>query len=209
MTPAALVPACVAPALGGAAPTWSYTELTHNQDNQATDGIWRVTGPRTLCHLDVWPLNLIAQDDSPAHSPGAPAARPTGGRTVLLDWAFVGEGAVGEDIANLIPDCVADGLIPGELLPEISAAVIEGYLAGARDAGAALGEDELRRSVAATGAAKYCWLAPLMLTRLAVGGRVGSAAYDVDHDPRAVLRRRTGLFEHLVSWSEQILSPAR
>ncbi|MFJ2633439.1 aminoglycoside phosphotransferase [Streptomyces sp. NPDC087422] len=374
MTPATLVPSWVASALGGAAPTWSYTELTHNQDNQATDGIWRVTGPdgsavlkvcvpkgsgswqtspeprhwnhwrreplayrdgltatvfadagidgprllaaderadgsfalwledvtgvpgsqwpverlaafahglgfaqarwtgrlpaepwlsrgwlrqyveskslpaelpwdlpdaaavwpaalrtglrrmweqrdtllaaaesgpRTLCHLDVWPLNLIAQNDSPAHSPGAPAARPAGGRTVLLDWAFVGEGAVGEDIANLIPDCVADGLIPGALLPEISAAVIEGYLAGARDAGAALGEDELRRSVAAAGAAKYCWLAPLMLTRLAVGGRVGSAAYDVDHDPLAVLRRRTGLFEHLVSWSEQILSPAR
>ncbi|WP_188282713.1 hypothetical protein [Streptomyces sp. CBMA29] len=116
---------------------------------------------------------------------------------------------MGEDIANLIPDGVADGLIPREPLPEISATVIEGYLAGARDAGAALGEDELRRSVAAAGAATYCWLAPLMLTRLAVGGRVGSAAYDVDHGPLAVLRRRTGLFEHLVSWSEQILSPAR
>lgn len=169
------------------------------------------TGPRTLCHLDVWPLNLIAQDDSPspARAPGAQAARPTGGRTVLLDWAFVGAGAVGEDIANLIPDTVADGLIPGELLPEISTAVIEGYLAGARDAGATLDEDELRRSVAAAGAAKYCWLAPLMLTRLAVGGRVGSAAYDVDRDALAVLHRRIGLFEHLVSWSDQIFAPAR
>jgi hypothetical protein len=167
-------------------------------------------GSRTLCHLDVWPLNLIAQDDSPVpeRAPGAPAVRPAGGRTVLLDWAFVGEGAVGEDIANLIPDCVADGLIPGELLPEISAVVIEGYLTGARDAGAALDEDELRRSVAAAGAAKYCWLAPLMLTRLVAGSRVGSAAYDVDRDPAAVLRRRIGLFEHLVSWSEQILGPA-
>jgi hypothetical protein len=91
------------------------------------------------------------------------------------------------------------------LLPEISETVIEGYLAGLRDAGARPDEDVLRRSVAATGAAKYCWLAPFMLTRLATGVRVGSVAYDADHDDLAVLRRRTGLFEHLVDWSEQIL----
>lgn len=151
------------------------------------------SGPRTLCHLDVWPLNLIGAD--------------TGGtrRTVLLDWAFVGEGGIGEDIANLVPDCVADGLMPTELLPEISDTVIDAYLTGLRDGGHRADADVLRHSVAAAGAAKYCWLAPLMLIRLASGAPVGSPSYDVGGDDTAVLRRRIGLFEHLVSWSEQIL----
>lgn len=152
------------------------------------------SGPRTLCHLDVWPLNLIAADE------GAGPAR-----TVLLDWAFVGEGGVGEDIANLIPDCVADGLMPADRLAEISEAVITGCLTGLRDAGRPIGEDDLRRAVAAAGAAKYTWLAPLMLTRLAAGAPVGSASYDVGGDDVSVMRRRIGLFEHLVAWSASVL----
>ncbi|HEY5832495.1 hypothetical protein [Streptomyces sp.] len=54
---------------------------------------------------------------------------------------------------------------------------------------------------------EYCWLAPLMLTRLASGTPVGSASYDVGGDDATVLPRRIGLFGHLVSWSEQILGP--
>ena len=84
------------------------------------------SGPRTLCHLDVWPLNLLTATGG-AVGPATGAGR----RTALLDWAFVGE-----DIANLIPDCVADGLMPAELLPEISDTVIRCYLAGLRDAAA-------------------------------------------------------------------------
>jgi hypothetical protein len=160
------------------------------------------SGPRTLCHLDVWPLNLIAGGE-PALPDGARA--PSGTRTVLLDWAFAGEGGVGEDIADLIPDCVADGLMSAGLLPEIAESVTSAYLRGLRDAGLRADEDALRRTVAAAGAAKYCWLAPLMLTRLAAGGPVGSQTYDAGGDNEAVMRRRIGLFEHLVAWSEQVL----
>ncbi|MDX6354501.1 MAG: hypothetical protein QOF98_1404, partial [Streptomyces sp.] len=197
------------------------------------------SAPRTLCHLDVWPQNLIAADTTPAPDPATASPQPAGPtpptartaptaqstrtarspraaqttpsnathrRTVLLDWAFVGEGGIGEDIANLIPDCVADGLMPTDLLPEISEAVITAYLGGLRDGGHRIDEGELRQAVAAAGAAKYCRLAPLMLTRLAGGTPVGSVSYDVGGDDTAVLRRRIGLFEHLSDWSSRILA---
>src|SRR4029453_4931265 len=80
--------------------------------------------PQTACHPDGWPRNLIAR--------GGPGAE-----IVLRDWAFAGAGAVGEDVGNLIPDSVADGLIDPALLPEIEAAVTGGYLAGLRAGGGA------------------------------------------------------------------------
>jgi hypothetical protein len=71
--------------------------------------------PRTVCHLDVRPNNLIA--------------RP-GGEIVFLDWAFVGDGAVGEDVGNLVPDAVFDPFLPHELLGELDARLSLAYLAG-------------------------------------------------------------------------------
>lgn len=69
--------------------------------------------PSTICHRDVWPMNLLAEPDG----------------VVLLDWVFTGHGAIGEDIGNLIPDCVADGLMDAAL-PDITDACVTGYPAG-------------------------------------------------------------------------------
>src|SRR5204862_370442 len=94
--------------------------------------------PRTVCHLDVWPSNLI--EDGPA--------------TVLVDWSFAGEGGLGEDAANLIVDSVADGLMDAAVLPEIVAGVTEGYLAGLRDGGRTGSPDAVPRGSAVAGTAK-------------------------------------------------------
>jgi hypothetical protein len=145
--------------------------------------------PRTLCHLDVWPMNLIGDGD----------------RSVLLDWAFTGEGALGEDIANLIVDSVADGFIDTALLPEIEAATTDGYLRGLRDGGWRGSDDDVRRAIALTGAAKYAWLAPAMLTVAARGvARGGSPSYDPESTAAQVRIRRGRLLELLVDWVERL-----
>ena len=85
-------------------PGRSGTRLRQLWDGQDRALAAAEAAERTLCHLDVWPANLI--DDA--------------GTSVLLDWAFAGEGAVGEDIANLIVDSLTDGLMDVALLPEIA-----------------------------------------------------------------------------------------
>jgi hypothetical protein len=146
--------------------------------------------PRTLCHLDVWPANLVARGSAGAD-----------GVTVLLDWTFVGEGALGEDAANLIVDSVTDGLMPAGLLPEIEAEVTDGYLEGLRAAGWAGSEDEVRRAIAICGAAKYSWFAPSRLGAAIRGGR-SRGAYGGDDSAVAGLARLAGLLELLARWSD-------
>ncbi len=147
------------------------------------------TLPQTICHLDVWPMNLIHRDGQP----------------VLLDWSFTGRGAIGEDLANLIADTFLDGLQPVERLAETENALTDAYLTGLAEAGHR-DEAATRKAIAATGAAKYCWLAPTMLTGLAAGTPIASANYDAAED-EAVLERRRPIFDMLVRWARTALDP--
>jgi hypothetical protein len=141
-------------------------------------------GERTLCHLDVWPANLV--DDA--------------GASVLLDWSFVGEGAIGEDAANLILDSCSDGLMDAALLPEIAETVTDGYLRGLRDAGWPGSGDAARAAIAACGAAKYSWFAPWFVTR-AVRDHLGPSSYGQDRSAAAAVRRVTGLVTLIAEWA--------
>jgi hypothetical protein len=140
--------------------------------------------PRTLCHHDVWPMNLVVAVDGP----------------VLFDWAFVGPGPVGEDAANLILDTFLDGLVEVSALDEVAALVADGYrdgLAGRVDAAT------VRRAIAATGAAKYAWLAPAMLTWVA-RQRPGTPNYD-QRDPAAMFTGRRAPLQLLTTWARTTL----
>ena len=144
--------------------------------------------PRTVCHLDCWPANLIEESS---------------GGSVLLDWAFVGEGAVGEDPANLIVDSVTDGLMDAALLPEIAEAVSDGYIRGLSDGGqhAAGTADDVRRAIATCAAAKYNWLGAAAIGS-AVRGRARKPSYNQDDSAEETLRRISGLAALLADWAD-------
>ncbi len=140
---------------------------------------------RTLCHLDVWPANLID---------GA-------GTSVLLDWSFTGDGAVGEDVANLIIDSCTDGLMDVALLPEIAESATDGYLGGLRDGGWTGSADAVRTTIGASGAAKYSWFAPAVAGR-AARDHIGQSSYGQDTSATAAARRVTGLVTLIADWAE-------
>jgi Phosphotransferase enzyme family len=140
---------------------------------------------RTLCHLDVWPANLIDSQ----------------GRSVLLDWSSVGEGAVGEDVSNLILDSFADGLMDAELLPEVAETTTDRYLQGLRDGGWSGSPDRVRTAIAACGAAKYSWLGPAILGR-AVRDDLGTSSYNRDGSAESVVRRVAGLLALIADWAQ-------
>jgi hypothetical protein len=109
--------------------------------------------PRTVCHHDLHPKNLFAVERA----------------TVLLDWAFVGIGALGEDAGNLIPDTVLDFHQPADALGALHEFVVDGYLSGLDAAGWRGDPALVRLGVAALVAAKYAWIVPAMLGAVQAG----------------------------------------
>ena len=147
--------------------------------------------PRTLCHLDFWPKNLIRQPD---------------GQIVLLDWAFAGLGAIGEDAGNLVPDAVFDHFVPAADLPALEQAVYEGYLAGLRAAGWR-DDPRLVRLGMWSSSVKYDWLAALTLAQVAQERqrRYGGEG-EVDARFKFAERSRALLFN--AGWARQALDLA-
>jgi hypothetical protein len=97
--------------------------------------------PRTLCHLDFYPGNLLGKDAE-----------------VIIDWAYCGLGALGEDPGNLVPDTMFDGFVEPSLAGELEQAVWEGYLTGLRDSPWRGDEREVQWVFLASPVIKYTWI---------------------------------------------------
>jgi hypothetical protein len=100
--------------------------------------------PRTLCHFDAWRTNLFAR------------ASPEGQeQTVAIDWAFVGIGAVGEEINPLVWASLTFFEIEPEEARALDPIVFEEYLAGLREAGWQGDAGQVRFGYAASAALRY------------------------------------------------------
>jgi hypothetical protein len=153
--------------------------------NELLDLIERL--PRARCHLDLWVSNVIR--------------RPTG-EIALLDWAFTGDGALGEDIGNHIPDAVFDLFWPAEQLPELVEVCIENYLDGLAEAGWR-GDPDLVRLAIAASCVKYAWLLPGNLSR---ASDPTQRAYHREVDAQHLFQQRGLAFALLVDWCDQALA---
>jgi hypothetical protein len=80
--------------------------------------------PQTLCHLDLFRRNLFARKTADGSS-----------QTVAIDWAFVGRGAIGEELVPLVLASVAFNEVDLAQAQALEDIIFEGYLDGLRDAG--------------------------------------------------------------------------
>jgi Phosphotransferase enzyme family len=119
--------------------------------------------PRCLCHHDAFRRNLIG-----VRTPGGQD------RTVAIDWAGVGIGAIGEDLAGLVGISLQFLDASMAQAADLDRVAFEGYVAGLRDVGATIDASRVRFGYAAA--------ASLLL---GVGGAAGWLAWLVE-DPAHV-----------------------
>jgi hypothetical protein len=142
--------------------------------------------PRTRCHLDVWAANTSRRLD---------------GRVALFDWSFTGDGALGEDVGNVVPDGVFDLFWSAEQIGELDEAVFTSYLDGLRLAGWDGDHREVRLGMTAA-CVKYAWLLPQMLDEAA---DPVARAYWRDVEPTLKYAARGKGMIRMVNWCDEAL----
>jgi hypothetical protein len=99
--------------------------------------------PRTFCHHGAFRRNLLGWTG------------PKGDELVAVDWAYVGHGAVGEELVSLVLGSLAFFEAVGIAPRELDAACFAGYLVGLREAGWVGDERLVRLGFTAAAALRY------------------------------------------------------
>ncbi|GAA1527348.1 hypothetical protein GCM10009741_31330 [Kribbella lupini] len=170
---------------GGLREKWLQVVAWRNELLATVEGL-----PRRRCHLDLWVSNVI---------------RRPGGEMALLDWAFTGDGALGEDVGNYVPDAVFDLFWPAERMAELAETCVDGYLDGLREGGWRGAADQVRLAVMASGV-KYAWLLPALLGQ---AGDESHRAYHQQADSRQLFQQRGLALEFVADWCLEALSSVR
>jgi hypothetical protein len=99
--------------------------------------------PQTFCHLDAFRRNLLTR------------TTPAGEGLVLIDWAFAGLAAPGEELAALIVASEGFEHAANPDMPSVEAAAYPAYMAGLRAAGWHGDERAVRLAYCAAAALRY------------------------------------------------------
>lgn len=146
------------------------------------------SAPLTLCHNDFWTRNLFGD-----------AAQST----TVIDWAFVGSGPMGADIANMVASAGFDAFVPAEDLASFSEQVFDAYMSGLRQAGWVGDERAVRLGYWAS-ASKYAWVVAAMLTSSATLGHPIYVGYG--NGGELDFHSATATLGMLAAWSESALA---
>jgi hypothetical protein len=118
--------------------------------------------PQVFCHQDAFRRNLFARQ----------------GKTVSIDWAYMGNAAIGAELVALVAGSIGFFEIPAERVKELDHLCFEAYLQGLADAGWK-GDPKLVR----TGYVVSCML------RYPIGGSMGEMLPKfIDQDAQSKLR---------------------
>jgi hypothetical protein len=100
--------------------------------------------PQTICHNDVFRRNLFLR-----RTAGGPE------QTVAIDWANLGWGAIGEEVATMVVGNLFFDEVDWSFAEEFTTLVFEAYLAGLREVGWAGDRRLVRLGFTAAAAMKY------------------------------------------------------
>ena len=112
--------------------------------------------------------------------------------TTAIDWAGVGIGAIGEDLATLVSISLQYLEVDVADVAELDRIAFEGYANGLRDAGASIAEGTLRFGYAAA--------ASLLLGVGGTGGWLAWLLRDADHQKQAEGMIGHPIAEILAQW---------
>jgi len=101
--------------------------------------------PQTLAHLDAFRRNLFSRQNKQGLL-----------QTVMIDWAFVGSAAAGEEIAPLVAASLNFLDFDSTQVKALDQVVFEGYLEGLREAGWRGDPRAVRSTYAAASILRYC-----------------------------------------------------
>ena len=110
------------PAIGRIFPPDVISDLTRLWERRETlyDALDQL--PQVLCHNDVFPRNVFLRPSVPE-------------RSVAIDWAFCGTGAVGQELGALVGASLAFFESPPGCWDDLESVCLDGYLEGLQAAG--------------------------------------------------------------------------